>query len=162
MALAVLARMCVMLDFRPSAPFPHGLICLFLWLYSYRTWTRASSFPASDLIFVPRCYSVLTFKNTRAGFPGNEVTDYPEGYNATISGPSGNITVNGIYTFNQTSNHTGAAAHGKRELMLRRGAFVGIDAYVTSDAYGPEEIDTPPYAIHNGEPLLYLARELGS
>ncbi|KAI0808988.1 glycosyl hydrolases family 31-domain-containing protein [Irpex lacteus] len=36
------------------------------------------------------------------GEPGNFITDYPEGYNATISGPSGNITVNGTFTYNQS------------------------------------------------------------
>lgn len=33
------------------------------------------------------------------GEPGNVVNPYPEGYNATISGPSGNITVNGLLTY---------------------------------------------------------------
>ncbi|KAH8111170.1 glycosyl hydrolases family 31-domain-containing protein [Phellopilus nigrolimitatus] len=33
------------------------------------------------------------------GQPGNLVTEYPEGYNVSISGPSGNITVNGTLTY---------------------------------------------------------------
>ncbi|KAH9952633.1 glycosyl hydrolases family 31-domain-containing protein [Russula dissimulans] len=33
------------------------------------------------------------------GDPGNPVTDYPEGYDPAVSGPSGNITVNGSLTY---------------------------------------------------------------
>jgi alpha-glucosidase len=33
------------------------------------------------------------------GEPGNLVTEYPEGYNAAVSGPSGNVTVNGSLTY---------------------------------------------------------------
>jgi len=65
------------------------------------------------------------------GQPGGEVTDYPEGYNSSISGPSGNITVNGILTFGQ-----GSSSFTKR----------GLGAANESDI----DINTPPYAIHNG------------
>jgi alpha-glucosidase len=66
------------------------------------------------------------------GEPGNPVSEYPEGYNATISGPSGNITVNGTLTYGATAGPALAA----------RGIGAGNQAGV--------ELNTPPYAIHNG------------
>ena len=55
-------------------------------------------------------------------------------YNATVSGPSGNITVNGTLTFGaeQISN-----------TLVKRGLGAGDQ--------GDIQINTPPYAIHNGE-----------
>lgn len=68
------------------------------------------------------------------GEPGNFVTEYPEGYNATISGPSGNITVNGTLTYGATdSTSNGLSARG-----IGAGNQTGV------------ELNTPPYAIHNG------------
>jgi alpha-glucosidase len=66
------------------------------------------------------------------GEPGNPVSEYPEGYNATISGPSGNITVNGTLTYGATAGPALAA----------RGIGAGNQTGV--------ELNTPPYAIHNG------------
>ncbi|KAH9022012.1 glycosyl hydrolases family 31-domain-containing protein [Lactarius pseudohatsudake] len=68
------------------------------------------------------------------GEPGNLVTAYPEGYNATISGPSGNITVNGSLTY---------------------GAGIGPVGNKDGDANAPNTkhplapSGEPSYAIHN-------------
>ncbi|KAJ7240162.1 glycosyl hydrolases family 31-domain-containing protein [Mycena haematopus] len=70
------------------------------------------------------------------GMPGNLVTDYPEGYNATISGPSGNITVNGTLTYGATAGST----------LSTRGIGAGNQTGV--------ELNTPPYAIHNANGRL--------
>ncbi|KAF5391185.1 hypothetical protein D9757_003120 [Collybiopsis confluens] len=67
------------------------------------------------------------------GTPGNPVPDYPECYNSSISGPSGNITINGTLTCTNSSALVGLSARG-----LGAGAQTGID------------INAPPYAIHNG------------
>jgi alpha-glucosidase len=68
------------------------------------------------------------------GDPGNPITDYPEGYNSIISGPSGNITVNGTLTY-------GATAPSISKLS-RRGVGAGNQTGV--------DLNMPPYAIHNG------------
>ncbi|KAH8977329.1 glycosyl hydrolases family 31-domain-containing protein [Lactarius hatsudake] len=68
------------------------------------------------------------------GEPGNLVTAYPEGYNATISGPSGNITVSGSLTY---------------------GAGIGPVGNKDGDANAPNTkhhlapSGEPSYAIHN-------------
>ena len=56
-------------------------------------------------------------------------------YNSTISGPSGNITVNGTLTYGAETNGT--------TLFTKRGLGAG----------GQEDVDlnVPPYAIHNGQ-----------
>ncbi|KAJ7861406.1 glycosyl hydrolases family 31-domain-containing protein [Mycena olivaceomarginata] len=79
------------------------------------------------------CGTGIDISNTSMPFllpgdPGNPITDYPEGYNSIISGPSGNITVNGTLTY-------GATAPSISRLS-RRGT--GVD------------LNMPPYAIHNG------------
>ncbi|KDQ51365.1 glycoside hydrolase family 31 protein [Jaapia argillacea MUCL 33604] len=74
------------------------------------------------------------------GAPGNPVTDYPECYNATISGPSGNITVNGTLT-------CGAIASSGSS-MRKRGVGAGDEPGV--------DLNTPPYAIHNGNGRLSI------
>ncbi|KAI0757707.1 glycosyl hydrolases family 31-domain-containing protein [Daedaleopsis nitida] len=67
------------------------------------------------------------------GSPGNLVTDYPEGYNATIWGPSGNITINGTLTFGNTTEDD-ANRHTKRAV---------------DETYGPAlDVTNPSYAIH--------------
>ncbi|KAI1787666.1 glycosyl hydrolases family 31-domain-containing protein [Ganoderma leucocontextum] len=71
------------------------------------------------------------------GTPGNLVTDYPEGYNATIWGPSGNITINGTLTY---GNASADGAHAKR----------GLGAAVEHDV----NLNSPPYAIHNADGFL--------
>ncbi|KAI0668766.1 glycosyl hydrolases family 31-domain-containing protein [Trametes maxima] len=71
------------------------------------------------------------------GTPGNLVTEYPEGYNATIWGPSGNITINGTLTF---GNHTAPPALAKR----------GLGAAGEPDT----DVNSPAYTIHNAEGIL--------
>ncbi|KAF9067849.1 glycosyl hydrolases family 31-domain-containing protein [Rhodocollybia butyracea] len=61
------------------------------------------------------------------GTPGNAVTDYPECYNSAVSGPSGNITVNGALT---CTNRLGAGGQPQANL------------------------NSPPYAIHDGNGAL--------
>ncbi|KAI0638733.1 glycosyl hydrolases family 31-domain-containing protein [Trametes polyzona] len=72
------------------------------------------------------------------GTPGNEVTEYPEGYNSTIWGPSGNITINGTLTF---GNHT-APPPALSKRGLGAAAETGVD------------INSPPYALHNADGFL--------
>ncbi|TDL22445.1 glycoside hydrolase family 31 protein [Rickenella mellea] len=81
------------------------------------------------------CGTGIDISNTTAPFilpgePGNLVTDYPEGYNSSISGPSGNITVNGTSTF------AGSPTLAKRGLHAANQTGININA--------------PPYTIHNG------------
>ncbi|KAI0816891.1 glycosyl hydrolases family 31-domain-containing protein [Trametes gibbosa] len=73
------------------------------------------------------------------GTPGNLVTDYPEGYNATIWGPSGNITINGTLTF---GNHSAPSPPALEKRGLGAAAEPGVD------------LNSPPYAIHNGDGFL--------
>ncbi|KAJ6607818.1 glycosyl hydrolases family 31-domain-containing protein [Mycena sp. CBHHK59/15] len=91
------------------------------------------------------CGTGIDISNTSTPFilpgePGNPVSDYPEGYNATISGPSGNITVNGTLTY-------GATAAPPSTLSAR-----GIGAGNQTDI----AINTPPYAIHNANGRLSI------
>lgn len=58
-------------------------------------------------------------------------------YNSTISGPSGNITVNGTLTF-------GAGG----DILVKRGlGEAGLDG---------ADVNSPPYAIHNGNGSLWV------
>ncbi|RDX45018.1 hypothetical protein OH76DRAFT_1024258 [Lentinus brumalis] len=75
------------------------------------------------------------------GTPGNLVTDYPEGYNSTIWGPSGNLTINGTLTFgNDSVQPEHVDIHTKR----------GLGEAAETDV----NLNDPPYAIHNGEGAL--------
>ncbi|KAJ8082762.1 hypothetical protein PM082_008618 [Marasmius tenuissimus] len=65
------------------------------------------------------------------GTPGNLVTDYPECYDPEKFGPSGNITVNGTLTCQPSESPS------RRELNSRQQANF--------------DVNTPPYAIHNGD-----------
>ncbi|TBU42736.1 glycosyl hydrolases family 31-domain-containing protein [Dichomitus squalens] len=68
------------------------------------------------------------------GTPGDLVTEFPEGYNATIWGPSGNMTINGTSTFGN---------NGETEnTLVKRGLGAGQEKQVN--------LNSPPYAIHNG------------
>lgn len=83
------------------------------------------------------------------GMPGALVTDYPEwcvpypqramitsniirSYDSSVSGPSGNVTVNGALTCTDSILHA----------LLKRGEGAGGEQGVNLNA--------PPYAIHNG------------
>ncbi|KAL5495907.1 hypothetical protein ACEPAI_1371 [Sanghuangporus weigelae] len=78
------------------------------------------------------------------GEPGNEVTDYPEGYDQAVSGPSGNITTNGTLTFKveQIGSETQVGLQKR-----------GIGAADQVDA----NLNSPPYAIHNGAGRLPIS-----
>ncbi|KAH9911567.1 glycosyl hydrolases family 31-domain-containing protein [Epithele typhae] len=76
------------------------------------------------------------------GEPGNAVTEYPEGYNSTLWGPSGNITINGTLTFGNNS----ADFPGVTFPPTKRG--------LGSAGLPVEDLNTPPYAIHNGDPSI--------
>ena len=60
------------------------------------------------------------------------INERTRSYNSTISGPSGNITVNGTLTY-------GASSSGVSKRGLGAANETGID------------INNPPYAIHNGK-----------
>ncbi|KAH7869303.1 glycosyl hydrolases family 31-domain-containing protein [Lentinula edodes] len=66
------------------------------------------------------------------GSPGALVTDYPECYDSSVSGPSGNFTVNGALTCTDSNI----------QALLKRGEGAGGEQGVSLNA--------PPYAIHNG------------
>ncbi|KAJ3793712.1 glycosyl hydrolases family 31-domain-containing protein [Lentinula aff. detonsa] len=67
------------------------------------------------------------------GDTGAPVIDYPECYDALVFGPSGNVTINGTLTC--TSNST-------LSTLAKRGVGAGAEKGVN--------LNTPPYAIHNG------------
>ncbi|KAI9452134.1 glycosyl hydrolases family 31-domain-containing protein [Lactarius psammicola] len=69
------------------------------------------------------------------GEPGNLVTAYPEGYNATISGPSGNMTVNGSLTYGAGTDPSVGNKDGD------------TNAPNTKHPLAPSSV--PSYAIHN-------------
>ncbi|KAI0756205.1 glycosyl hydrolases family 31-domain-containing protein [Daedaleopsis nitida] len=71
------------------------------------------------------------------GKPGNLVTNFPEGYNAFVWGPSGNYSINGTLTY---GNDDGPA-NGTPSLTKRGLGAAGLD-----DA----DLLAPPYTIHNG------------
>ncbi|KAJ7209873.1 glycosyl hydrolases family 31-domain-containing protein [Mycena haematopus] len=94
---------------------------------------------ASSFCDVRGCGTGIDISNTSMPFllpgdPDNPILDYPEGYNATISGPSGNISVNGTLTY-------GAGAMAVS--LFKRGVGAGGQT-------GFVDLNTPPYAIHNG------------
>ncbi|KAJ7307818.1 glycosyl hydrolases family 31-domain-containing protein [Mycena albidolilacea] len=85
------------------------------------------------------CGTGIDISNTSMPFllpgdPGNPITDYPEGYDATISGPSGNITVNGTLTYEATSSVVSTLSRQR----IGTGGQTDVD------------LNTPPYAFHNG------------
>ncbi|KAJ7064072.1 glycosyl hydrolases family 31-domain-containing protein [Mycena amicta] len=91
------------------------------------------------------CGTGIDISNTSTPFilpgePGNPVSDYPEGYNASLWGPSGNITINGTLTYGvDPAPESALAARG-----IGAGDQTGI------------EVNTPPYAIHNANGRLSL------
>ncbi|GJE89296.1 glycoside hydrolase family 31 protein [Phanerochaete sordida] len=90
---------------------------------------------------VGSCGTGQDWSNTSLGFPlpgdpGMLITDWPEGYNVTISGPSGNITVNGSLTYG-----AGGDASGDQGSLRKRGL---------GSAVADMDVNAPPYAVHNG------------
>ncbi|RPD82758.1 hypothetical protein L226DRAFT_450295 [Lentinus tigrinus ALCF2SS1-7] len=88
---------------------------------------------------VGSCDTGAVFSNTSVPFllpgkPENLVSGYPEGYNATVWGPSGNITVSGTSTYDSNFGPAGT--------LSRRGVGAGNQTDV--------DLNYPPYAIHNG------------
>ncbi|KAF9472639.1 hypothetical protein BDN70DRAFT_844291 [Pholiota conissans] len=73
------------------------------------------------------------------GQPGNLVSAYPECYNPSISGPSGNVTVDGALTCQLDATNSSLHQRG-----LGAGKQQGVD------------LNTPPYAIHNGNGRLSI------
>ncbi|KAF8154898.1 glycosyl hydrolases family 31-domain-containing protein [Crassisporium funariophilum] len=94
------------------------------------------------------CGTGANLTNTRVPFllpgePGNPITDYPECYNSTIFGPSGNITVNGTLTCHTVTPVQAGSNITKRGLGNGR---LSIHALATnaSHADGQVELD-----VHN-------------
>ena len=67
-------------------------------------------------------------------------------YNATLSGPSGNITVNGTLTYGASSSSSSSSSNNASR--SKRGVGAGAQPGVA--------LNTPPYAIHNGNGRLSL------
>ncbi|KAF8547986.1 glycoside hydrolase family 31 protein [Imleria badia] len=65
---------------------------------------------------------------------GTVVIGYPECYNETLWGPSGNMTINGT--------STNSCPPGTTETLSKRGVGAGAEPNVN--------LTSPPYAIHNG------------
>jgi len=71
------------------------------------------------------------------GEPGNLITDWPEGYDASRWGTSGNISINGTLTY----------------------GGLGLNEHVTplfmqSVGQPERDVNDPPYAIHHGDGSL--------
>ncbi|KAF9220372.1 glycoside hydrolase family 31 protein [Gyrodon lividus] len=83
-------------------------------------------------------YSCGTGANLSALAPldlvGTVVTGYPECYNETLWGPSGNMTINGT--------STDSCATGTTTMMSKRGVGAADQPNIN--------INSPPYIIHNG------------
>ena len=75
---------------------------------------------------------------TFPGDAGDPVTDWPEGYDPARWGTSGNMTINGTLTFDDSGEITAASLPAfLLEAMQKR-------------ALGDRDVNEPPYAIHNG------------
>ncbi|KAF9779894.1 glycosyl hydrolases family 31-domain-containing protein [Thelephora terrestris] len=73
------------------------------------------------------------------GHPNNLVIDYPEGYNVTRFGPSGNLTVNGTHTYDPSVR------------------INGVGNNVTPGSGDKRHGTEPSYSVHNGNgPLSSL------
>ncbi|KAF8965499.1 glycosyl hydrolases family 31-domain-containing protein [Flammula alnicola] len=77
------------------------------------------------------------------GEPGNPVLGKRYSYNSTIFGPSGNITVNGTLTC-----HVDTSTALLLTIINKRGLGAGKQQDV--------DLNTPPYAIHNGNGRLSI------
>ncbi|KAG1898688.1 glycoside hydrolase family 31 protein [Suillus fuscotomentosus] len=117
---------------------------LSVWTEALRNWTEIgvefsgiwldmnepSSF-CSDSCGTGANYSALAPMNVA----GTVVTGYPECYNETKWGPSGNMTINGTSTNSCTTSSTTTTA------VVKRGVGAGGEKGVN--------LNSPPYAIHN-------------
>ncbi|KAF9218886.1 glycoside hydrolase family 31 protein [Gyrodon lividus] len=83
-------------------------------------------------------YSALT----PMSMAGRVITEYPECYNATIWGQSGNMTINGTSTNSCTMNPPSLTT------VTKRGVGAGEKAGIN--------INSPPYAIHNAVGALSI------
>ncbi|KAF7976546.1 hypothetical protein HWV62_6195 [Athelia sp. TMB] len=81
--------------------------------------------------------SVIT---TQAAVP--VIPQWPEGYDPTVSGSSGNFTVNGVTTFNASLN----SQVTRREVVLKRREPGASNSSSTTFS-----ANDPPYAIHNSD-----------
>ncbi|KAL4243910.1 glycosyl hydrolase 31 family protein [Abortiporus biennis] len=68
------------------------------------------------------------------GTPESPVVDYPEGYDSSKWGPSGNVSINGTLTFGSDTPIP--------PMLLKRGLGAGKQSGIS--------VNDPPYAIHNG------------
>jgi alpha-glucosidase len=76
------------------------------------------------------------------GDPGNLVVDYPEGYNSALWGTSGNLTINGTFTYQADAGTTALSSVTRRDLEKR--------------AEPERDVNEPPYTINNGPFALIL------
>ncbi|CDU22645.1 probable Alpha-glucosidase precursor [Sporisorium scitamineum] len=105
--------------------------------------------------------------DTPAYTAATSVAGWPQGYNNLTWGTSGNITVNGSYTFKQGPVQNNDNSQQRRSLLTATIIREQEDVLIKrqskgSDKFGPNEPDykyantsqrylsNPPYAIHNG------------
>ncbi|GAC93447.1 glycoside hydrolase [Pseudozyma hubeiensis SY62] len=99
--------------------------------------------------------------NTPAYTAATSVAGWPQGYNNVTWGNSGNLTVNGSYTFQQGPVQNNDMEMKHRSLAVERERDV-VKRQEMSNKFGPNDPDyryanssqrylsNPPYAIHNG------------
>ncbi|KAH7909434.1 glycoside hydrolase family 31 protein [Hygrophoropsis aurantiaca] len=116
------------------------------WTEALRNWTKMGIEFSGIWLDMNEVSSFCSYScgsaNTSASVPYNNTqleTDYPECYNSTISGPSGNMTVNGVST-NSCATNTSSSS------LVKRGVGAGQEPNVN--------LNNPPYTIHNGFPGL--------
>ncbi len=100
--------------------------------------------------------------DTPAYTAATSVAGWPQGYNNLTWGNSGNITVNGTYTFQQGAVQNNDAMQRRAAVVVSREHDVLIKRAEGGDKFGPNDPDyqyanasqrylsNPPYAIHNG------------
>ncbi|EST05446.1 Glycoside hydrolase, family 31 [Kalmanozyma brasiliensis GHG001] len=100
--------------------------------------------------------------DTPAYTAATSVAGWPQGYNNLTWGKSGNITLNGSYTFQQGAVQNNDSPAQRRSLLPTFSREDGLVKRQTDDKFGPNTPDyryanatqrylsNPPYAIHNG------------
>ncbi|KAI6124291.1 glycoside hydrolase family 31 protein [Pisolithus croceorrhizus] len=78
------------------------------------------------------------------------VVGYPECYNETASGPSGNMTVNGTSTYSCSNVSGSGASVAMRAGANRRATMRGVGTGIGAGGETGINVTYPPYAIHNG------------